>query len=65
MSLLLNKERVAEWVPDVLGEIVPDVGAKVWKSAKARGFAVEVLELEYVCVWRRVERAGMTVKLKV
>ena len=32
---------------DVLGEIVPDVGAKVCKSAKAMGFAVEALEFEH------------------
>ena len=32
--------RESSRVPDVLGEIVPDVGAKVWESAKAMGFAV-------------------------
>ena len=31
---------------DVLGEIVPDVGAKVLESAKAMGFAVEALEFD-------------------
>ena len=36
-------------VPDVLEEIVPDVGAKVWQSAKAMGFAVETLD--FVCMW--------------
>ena len=50
-------------VPDVLGEIVPDVGAKVWESAKAIGFAVEALEFEHACVWRRAERAGRIVKV--
>ena len=49
-------------VPDVLGKIVPDVGAKVWKSVKAMGFAVEALEFEHACVWWRAERAGRTVK---
>ena len=44
-------------MPDVLGETVPDVGAKVWESAKAMGFAVEALEFEHGCVCRRTERA--------
>ena len=42
-------------MPDVLGEIVPDVGAKVWKSAKAMSFAVEALEFEHVCVTKNRE----------
>ena len=29
------RKRVLSRVPDVLGEIVPDMGAKVWESAKA------------------------------
>ena len=37
-------------MPDVLGEIVPDVGAKVCKSAKAMDFAVEALDFEHACV---------------
>ena len=37
-------------MPDVLGDIVPDVGAKVWGNAKAMGFAVEALEFEHACV---------------
>ena len=37
-------------MPDILGEIVPDVGAKVRESAKAMGFAVEVLDFEHACV---------------
>ena len=39
--------RESSRVPDVLGEIVPDVGAKVWGSAKAMGFAVEALDFEH------------------
>ena len=42
----MKEERVA----DVLGEIVPDAGAKVSESAKAMGFAVEALEFEHACV---------------
>ena len=37
-------------MPDVMGEIVPDVGVKVRESAKAMGFAVEALEFEHACV---------------
>ena len=37
-------------MPDVLGEIVPDVGAKLGKSTKAMGFAVEALDFEHACV---------------
>ena len=37
-------------MPDVLGEIVPDVGAKVRESAKAMSFAVEALDFKYACV---------------
>ena len=37
-------------MPDVLGEIVPDVGAKVRESSKAMGFAVESLDFERACV---------------
>ena len=33
-------------MPDVLGEIVPDVGTKVCESAKAMGFAIEALDFE-------------------
>ena len=36
--------------PDVLGKIVPCVGAKCDQSEKAMGFAVEALEFELVCV---------------
>ena len=50
-------------VPDVSGKIVPYVGAKVQESVKAMGFAVEALDFEHACVWRRAERAGMTVKV--
>ena len=35
-------------VPDVLGEIVPDVGAKLCESAKAMGFATEALDFEHL-----------------
>ena len=31
-------------MPDVLGEIVPYVGAKVWESAKAMGFKYIIKE---------------------
>ena len=55
--------RESSRVSDVLGEIVLDMGAKVWESAKAMGFAVEALKFEHVCVWRRMERAGRTVKV--
>ena len=48
--------RESSRVPDVLGEIVPDVGAKVWESEKAMGFAVEALDFEHACVWWRAER---------
>ena len=37
-------------MPDVLGEIVPNVGAEVRESAKAMGFAVEALDFEHICV---------------
>ena len=37
-------------MPDVLGEIVPDVVAKVGESAKAMGFAVEAWDFEHACV---------------
>ena len=37
-------------MPDVLGEIVPDVWAEVWESEKAMGFAVEALEFKHACV---------------
>ena len=37
-------------MPEVLGEIVPDVGAKVLESEKAMGFAVEALDFEHACV---------------
>ena len=40
--------RESSRVPDVLGEIVPDVRAIMWKGAKAMGFAIEVLEFEHV-----------------
>ena len=33
-------------MPDVLGEIVPDVGTKVRESVKAMGFAVE----SFICL---------------
>ena len=42
-------------MPDVLGDVVPDVGARVWKSAKAMGFAAEALEFEHVCVTKSGE----------
>ena len=57
--------RESSRVPDVLGEIVPDVGARVWESAKAMGFAVKALDFEHACVWWRVERAGRTVKTQL
>ena len=47
--------RKSRKVPDVFGEIVTDVGAKVWKSVKSMGFA---------CVWRRAERTGRNVKVQ-
>ena len=35
-------------MPDVLGETVPNVGAKIYlKSVKAMGFVIEVLEFEH------------------
>ena len=37
-------------MPDVLVEIVPDMGAKVCESAEAMGFAVEALDFEHACV---------------
>ena len=37
-------------MPDVLWEIVPDVGAKVRETAKAMGSAIEALEFEHACV---------------
>ena len=55
--------RESSRAPDVLGEIVPDVGAKVRESAKAKGFAGEALDFEHACVWRRVERAERNVKV--
>ena len=55
--------RESSRVPDVLEEIVPDVVAKVWESAKAIDFAVEALDFEHACVWQRAERAGRTVKV--
>ena len=42
--------RESSKVPDVLGEIVPDMGAKVSESAKATGSAVEAMEFEHACV---------------
>ena len=57
----MKEERVAECLS--WGEIVPDVEAKMGESAKAMGFAVEALDFEHVCVWRRAERAGRTVKV--
>ena len=48
--------RESSRVPDVLGEIVPDVGAKVWESAKAMGFAVEALDFEHACLMKSGER---------
>ena len=36
-------------MPDVFGEIVPGVGAKVRESAKTMGFAVEALDFEHAC----------------
>ena len=47
--------RESSRVPDVLGEIVPDVGAKVWESAKAMGFAVEALDFEHACLMKSGE----------
>ena len=45
-------------MPDVLGKTVPDVGAEV--SAKAMGFAVEVLEFEmHVPDEEQREREGL------
>ena len=38
-------------------------GDRSEKSAKAMSFAVEALEFEHACVWRRAERAGRTVKV--
>ena len=49
LSLLLGG-RESSRVPDVLGEIVPDVGTEVCECAKAMGFVVEALEFEHVCV---------------
>ena len=45
----MKEERVAECLVR-LGEIVPDVAAKVRGSAKAMGFVVEALEFEHTCV---------------
>ena len=45
-------------MPDVLWEIVPEVGAEVRKNAKAMGFAVEAFEFEHADEERR-EREGM------
>ena len=42
--------RESSRVPDVLVEIVPDMGAKVCESAKAMDFAVEALDFEHACV---------------
>ena len=47
---LASEGRESSRVPDVLGEIVPDVGAKVWESAKALGFTVEAVDFEHACV---------------
>ena len=44
------RKRESSRVPDGLGEIVPDVGLKSEKNAKAVGFAVEALEFEHACV---------------
>ena len=47
-------------MPDVLGKIATNVGAKVWESAKAMGFAVEALEIEHAYVHEeRREREGV------
>ena len=37
-------------MPDVLREIVPDVGTEVRESAKAMVLAVEALGFEHACV---------------
>ena len=55
--------RESSRAPDVLGEIVPNVGAKMWESVKAMGFAVEALDFKHACVWQRAERTGRTVKV--
>ena len=55
--------RESSRVPDVLGETDPDVGAKVWESAKAMGFVDEAVDFEHACVWWRAERTGKTVKV--
>ena len=44
--------RESSRVPDILGEIAQDVGAKVWESAKAIGFAVETLDFEHTDIFR-------------
>ena len=43
-----GKERIR--VYDILGEAVPDMGAKIGERAKAMSFAVEASEFEYACV---------------
>ena len=42
-------------MPEVLGEIVPDVGAKVWKNAKAVCIAAAALVFEHVCLTKSRE----------
>ena len=42
--------RESNRVPDVLGEIVSDVGTKVRERGKAMSFAAGALEFEHVCV---------------
>ena len=37
-------------VPDILGEVVPDMRTEVGERAKAMSFAVEASEFEYACV---------------
>ena len=55
---LAFERRERSRVPDVLWEIFPEVGAEVWKNAKAMGFAVEALEFEHADEERR-EREGL------
>ena len=38
---------------DVLVEIVPDVKAEVWESAKAMGFAVQALKSAWTWLWEK------------
>ena len=42
--------RESSRVPDVLGEVVPDVRTEIGERAKAMSFAVEVSEFVYACV---------------